>query len=73
MHRCRTAGATAHRFDTDASAANAPTCHNHLIKFFCKMVPRTGGKTEARGLDIFVLDEQGKIQSSYQFGEPLPV
>jgi hypothetical protein len=52
-------------------AGNADTHHN-VIKFVWDMVPKTGGPTEARGLDIFVLREDGRIRVLYQFGELLP-
>jgi hypothetical protein len=45
--------------------------HNNLIKFYWEMLPRSGGPVEARGLDIFVLNAKGKIQSLYQFPEAL--
>jgi len=45
--------------------------HNHLIRFTWEMVPRAGGAAQARGLDIFVLDEDGRIRSLYQFAQPL--
>lgn len=45
--------------------------HNHLIRFTWEMVPRAGGPAEARGLDIFVLGEDARIRSLYQFAEPL--
>ena len=45
--------------------------HNNLVKLFWEMLPRDGGRVEACGLDIFVLNDHGRIQSLYQFGEPL--
>ena len=51
-------------------AGNSDT-HNHVIKFPWEMLPRNGGPLEARGLDIFVLQEDGRIRSLYQFPEPL--
>jgi hypothetical protein len=45
--------------------------HNHVVKVFWEMLPRNGGPLEARGLDIFVLEEDGRIRSLYQFPEPL--
>jgi hypothetical protein len=44
--------------------------HNHLIKFNWEMVPKGGGAAEAKGLDIMVLDGEGRIQALYQFNEP---
>ena len=49
--------------DTDA--------HHHVIKFFWEMLPKAGGSIEARGLDIFVLREDGRIHALYQFNEPI--
>jgi hypothetical protein len=46
--------------------------HNNLIKFFWEMLPQDGGALEARGLDIFVLRDDGRIRSLYQFAEALP-
>jgi hypothetical protein len=51
-------------------AGNTDT-HNNLVKFFWEMLPRDGGPIEARGLDIFVLTDERRIRSLYQFGEPL--
>jgi len=45
--------------------------HNHLIRFTWEMVPGVGGPAQARGLDVFVLGEDGRIRSLYQFAEPL--
>jgi hypothetical protein len=53
------------------SVGNADT-HHGVVKFFWEMAPRDGGPIEARGLDIFVLREDGRIRALYQFAEPLP-
>jgi len=45
--------------------------HHHLVKFRWEMLPKAGGPIEARGLDIFVLREDGRIRALYQFSEPL--
>jgi hypothetical protein len=45
--------------------------HHNLIKFCWQMVPKNGGPVAARGLDIFVLADDGRIQAFYQFSEPL--
>jgi len=45
--------------------------HNNLVKFPWEMLPRSGGPVQARGLDVFVLQEDGRIRSLYQFSEPL--
>jgi len=44
----------------------------NVVKFFWEMVPRDGGPREALGLDIFVLQDDGRIRALYQFAEPLP-
>ncbi len=41
--------------------------HNNLIIFPWEMVPRDGGQAEARGQDVFVLNEAGRIRSLYHF------
>lgn len=45
--------------------------HHTLIRFLWQMVPREGGPAAAKGLDIFVLTKDNRIQSLYQFNEPL--
>lgn len=52
-----------------APTGNAAT-HHHLVKFFWKMLPRAGGPVVSIGLDIFVLNDEDRIQSLYQFIEP---
>jgi hypothetical protein len=49
---------------------NADALEN-VVKFFWEMVPRDGGPREALGLDIFVLQPDGRIRALYQFAEPL--
>jgi hypothetical protein len=46
--------------------------HHNLVKFFWQMVPKAGGPIAARGLDVFVLREDGRIRALYQFSEPGP-
>jgi hypothetical protein len=46
--------------------------HHNLVKFFWQMVPKAGGPIAARGLDVFVLREDGRIRALYQFSEPAP-
>ena len=43
--------------------------HHQVVKFFWEMLPKVGGPIEARGLDIFVLREDGRILALYQFSE----
>src|SRR5262252_2993497 len=45
--------------------------HHHLVKFRWEMLPKAGGPIEARGLDILVLREDGRIRALYQFSEPV--
>lgn len=45
--------------------------HNQLVKFSWEMLPREGGTVEAHGVDVFVLDEHGRIAKLYQFAEPI--
>lgn len=52
-------------------AGNTSAQYN-LVKFFWHMVPKGGGKIEALGLDVFVMNEAGKIAALYQFNEPTP-
>ena len=44
--------------------------HHGTVKFNWAMMPSNGGMAELVGFDFFVLDEEGKIQSDYQFIEP---
>ena len=41
-----------------------------IVKFNWQMVPATGGATAAIGLDILMIDENGRIREDYQFIEP---
>jgi hypothetical protein len=43
-----------------------------VVKFLWEMVPRNGGPREALGLDVFLLQEDGRIRALYQFAEPPP-
>lgn len=45
--------------------------HHNLVKFFWQMRPKGGGPVAAKGLDIFVLTDDGRIQALYQFSEPM--
>lgn len=46
--------------------------HNNLVRFHWEMVPGAGGPVEARGLDILVFDNAGKIRFLYQFPDAAP-
>jgi hypothetical protein len=50
-------------------AGNADRLGN-IVKFLWEMVPKGGGAREALGLDIFVLQDDGRIRALYQFAEP---
>ena len=53
------------------SAGNTDA-HNNIVKLFWEMVPRDGGPVDSRGLDIFLLTDDGKIRALYHFAEPPP-
>jgi hypothetical protein len=46
--------------------------HHNIVKFVWKMVPKDGGPVKSIGLDIFVLNDDGRIRVLYQFIEPNP-
>ncbi len=50
-------------------AGNTST-HHHLVKFFWRTRPAGGGAAVSVGLDVFVLNDDGRIRSLYQFIEP---
>jgi hypothetical protein len=43
-----------------------------IVKFNWTMAPARGGPTAAIGLDVLVLDDNGRIREDYQFIEPTP-
>ena len=47
------------------SRNNADT-HNGVVKFGWEMVPAAGGKAEATGVNVFVLDDDGRIRVDYR-------
>src|SRR5262249_57597673 len=47
---------------------NADRLHN-VVKFNWDMVPSGGGDVAGAGLEILVLDEDGRIETDYQFIE----
>jgi hypothetical protein len=55
-----------HVFEPTGNTAS----HHHLVKFFWRMRPASGGPAVSVGLDVFVLDDTGKIRTLYQFIEP---
>jgi hypothetical protein len=57
-----------HAFSPTGNAAS----HHHLVKFLWKMAPAGGGPAVSYGLDVFVLNDAGRIRSLYQFIEPPP-
>jgi hypothetical protein len=53
------------------SRSNVDT-HNGVVKFGWEMVPAAGGKAEATGVNVFVLDDDGRIRVDYMFSDPDP-
>lgn len=53
---------------TFRSRDNADRLHN-IVKFNWEMVPVGGGEAAGVGLEILVLDEDGRIKADYQFLE----
>jgi hypothetical protein len=51
-----------------ASRGNA-TAHHNAVKFTWEMVPAAGGEAESVGVDLFLLDEDGRVRCVYQFIE----
>jgi len=47
---------------------NADRLHN-LVKFSWEMVPTAGGQVAGAGLEILILDQDGRIKTDYQFIE----
>jgi hypothetical protein len=47
---------------------NADRLHN-IVKFNWTMIPSSGGEVAGAGLEILVLDEDGRIKTDYQFIE----
>ena len=44
-----------------------------MVKFGWEMVPAAGGKPEATGVNVFILDDDGRIRVDYMFSDPNPV
>ena len=53
------------------SRSNVDT-HNGVVKFGWEMVPAAGGKAEATGVNVFVLDDDGRIRVDFMFSDPDP-
>jgi hypothetical protein len=53
------------------SRSNVDT-HNGVVKFGWEMVPAAGGNAEAAGVNVFVLDDDGRIRVDYMFSDPAP-
>jgi hypothetical protein len=51
-----------------ASRGNA-TAHHNAVKFTWEMVPAAGGKADSVGVDLFLLDDDGRLRCVYQFIE----
>ena len=45
---------------------NADRLHN-VVKFTWEMVPAVGGEAAGSGLEILILDDEGRIETDYQF------
>jgi hypothetical protein len=41
-----------------------------VVKFNWEMAPAQGGEVQAVGLEVFLLDRDGRIRTNYQFIEP---
>lgn len=48
-------------------ASEQPVRLHDVVKFRWEMVPVGGGEAVAGGLDVFVLDETGRVRSDFQF------
>lgn len=44
-------------------------CLGNIVKFKWEMLPATGGEIAGAGLEILLLDEDGRITTDYQFIE----
>jgi hypothetical protein len=51
-----------------ASRGNS-TAHHNAVKFTWEMVPAAGGEAESVGVDLFLLDDDGRVRCVYQFIE----
>lgn len=54
---------------TFRSRGNAGRLDN-VVKLGWEMIPSGGGEAAGTGLDILILDEDGRIRTDYQFVEP---
>ena len=53
------------------SASHAGAGHHDAVTFSWEMRPARGGPVAARGFHFFVLADDGRIRSDYQFAEPV--
>ena len=44
--------------------------HHNVVKLVWEMLPAGGGEVAATGLNVLILDPDGRINSDYQFNEP---
>jgi len=44
--------------------------HHDVVKFGWEMVPAAGGEAAATGVDVFILDDDGRIRVDYMFNDP---
>jgi hypothetical protein len=53
-------------------ASRPPDIHHRAIRHHWEMVPRGGDKAISIGVNLLVVDDNGRIRFDYQFGEPPP-
>jgi hypothetical protein len=46
--------------------------HHDVIRFRWEMVPAGGGRVEAAGQQVLLLQADGRLRADYQFSEPTP-
>jgi hypothetical protein len=46
--------------------------HHNVVRLYWDMVPASGGEVESAGFDFFILGDDGRIRSDYQFTDMLP-
>jgi hypothetical protein len=50
--------------------ANNVDAHHNVVRFNWHMVRKATGEIAATGLEMLVLDDDGRIRADYQFNEP---
>jgi hypothetical protein len=51
---------------------NNVDAHHDVVKFGWQMVPVGGGEPAATGVDVLILDDDGRIRVDYMFNDPDP-